>query len=59
MIPIEWVEIPAGEFITGISEEQRLQLRQRLREDFGVAKLTSGTRKIIERKLWPSASSKI
>jgi formylglycine-generating enzyme required for sulfatase activity len=47
-VDIEWVEIPEGEFLTGLSEEQRAEIRTRLRAEFEIDQLDRRTRTLIE-----------
>jgi len=49
MIEIDWVEIPEGEFLFGLSDKQRLAIRVRLRAEFVIDQLDRKTRRIIER----------
>lgn len=47
-IEIEWVEIPSGEFLSGLSDSQRDALRSKLRVEFGVDQLDAEKRRILE-----------
>ncbi len=48
MIRIEWVEIPAGQFASGLSREQKADLSQRLRADFGIDRLPQREQALLE-----------
>lgn len=36
MINIDWIEIPKGEFILGLSERQKESIREKLRKEYGI-----------------------
>ncbi len=46
---IQWVEIPAGEYLTGLSEQQRETLRTRVRAQVNFDRLSARTQACIER----------
>lgn len=48
MIRIEWIEIPAGKFISGLTAEQRAGLERRLAESYGIEGLDSVRRRWVE-----------
>ena len=48
MVKIDWVEIPEGEFLIGLSDEQRAAIRARLRAEFGVDQMDEETRRVVE-----------
>lgn len=48
MIEIDWIEIPKGEFIFGLSDEQRTGIKTQLDIEFGIDKLDEPTRKVVE-----------
>src|SRR5262249_22275431 len=48
VVRIDWVEIPAGEYLTGISEQQREMLRSRVRQQMGFDRLPGPTQLLIE-----------
>ena len=41
MVKIDWVEIPAGEFLMGLSEQQIADIRARARMEAGVDRLVA------------------
>jgi len=41
MVKIDWVEIPAGEFLMGLSEQQIADIRARVRMEAGVDRLVA------------------
>lgn len=45
---IEWVEIPAGEFVFGLSNEQISKIRRKVHEDFGYEKTDDSVDRIID-----------
>jgi len=47
-IEIDWVEIPGGEFLVGLSDEQRAYLRERVRIEQGFDRLSPRTQAAIE-----------
>jgi len=49
VIKIDWVEIPAGEFLMGLSEQQVADVRARVRAEAGVDKLDDHKRELVER----------
>jgi formylglycine-generating enzyme required for sulfatase activity len=49
MVKIDWVEIPRGEFLMGLSEQQIADIRARVRVDAGVDKLDAHKRALAER----------
>lgn len=51
MIRIEWIEIPAGKFISGLTTEQRTGLERRLAESYGIDGLDSVRRRWVENTL--------
>ncbi len=38
-IPLEWIEIPEGEFVSGLTDEQRFDIYQQLYETYGIGDL--------------------
>jgi formylglycine-generating enzyme required for sulfatase activity len=62
MVEIDWVEIPGGEFLIGISERQAEDIRARVRAECGVDRLDVHTRALVEgvvEKLHLSVAGKI
>jgi formylglycine-generating enzyme required for sulfatase activity len=62
MVEIDWVEIPGGEFLIGISEQQAEDIRARVRAECGADKVDAHTRALIEgvvEKIRLSAAGKI
>ncbi|MCP4539570.1 MAG: hypothetical protein GY832_20740, partial [Chloroflexi bacterium] len=49
MIKIDWVEIPKGKFLMGLSEQQITDIRAKVRADVGVDKLDAHKRALAER----------
>jgi len=48
MVKIDWVEIPAGEFLMGLSEEQVAHFRERMRAQLGpIGRLLTGGRRVL------------
>lgn len=43
---IEWVEIPGGRFISGLTAEQKAEMQQRLYKEYGIDELSP------ERQKW-------
>lgn len=48
-VDIEWVEIPSGEFLMGLSEQQIADIRARVRTEAGVDKLDDRKQALVER----------
>jgi formylglycine-generating enzyme required for sulfatase activity len=48
-VKIDWAEIPAGEFLMGLSEQQIADIRTRVRAEAGVDKLGDHKRALVER----------
>jgi formylglycine-generating enzyme required for sulfatase activity len=48
---LEWVEIPAGEFVRGLTDDQRADIAQRLYDEYGIGELDSELQQWIERAL--------
>lgn len=48
MKEIEWVEIPAGEFLFGISDEQRHMLRSKLLDIYQIDQLPESERRLLD-----------
>jgi len=48
MIRIEWIEIPAGKFISGLTTEQRTMIERDLYEGYGIGNLDSTLRRWVE-----------
>jgi formylglycine-generating enzyme required for sulfatase activity len=49
MVKIDWVEIPAGKFLMGLSEQQIADIRARVRSEAGMDDLDDRERELIER----------
>jgi iron(II)-dependent oxidoreductase len=49
MVKIDWVEVPGGEFLMGLSEQQIADIRARVRADAGVDKFDARKRAVAER----------
>ena len=49
MVEIDWVEIPKGEFLMGLSEQQIADIRARVRAEAGVDRLNDRERALVER----------
>lgn len=49
MIKIDWVEIPAGEFLMGLSEQQIADVRARVRKEVGMDEFDEHKRAVAER----------
>jgi hypothetical protein len=45
---IEWVKIPAGDYISGLSTVQKQELRERLWRDFGADALNQADRQVLD-----------
>ena len=45
---IEWIEIPAGEFIFGLSNDQKARIRDRIREEIGYLSIPPEEHQLIE-----------
>ena len=46
-LDIEWIKVPGGDFLTGLSESQRAIMRENLRKAFDIDKLDSHSQKIV------------
>ena len=49
MVKIDWVEIPAGKFLMGLSEQQIADIRAKVRAEAGVDQLDDYRRALVER----------
>lgn len=48
MIEIEWIKIPEGEFLFGLSDKQQEAIRARLRDEFGIDQMSKNERLVLE-----------
>ncbi len=48
MLKIEWVEIPAGKFMMGLSDEQKSYLSRQLREVYGIDRLSQEEQMVLK-----------
>lgn len=48
LLEIDWVKIPEGRMLAGLSDEQRADLRPRLRAEFGIDELDGELRRKVE-----------
>ena len=51
MIKVDWVEIPAGEFLMGLSEQQIADIRAKVRAEANMGSLSGGERAEIEHRV--------
>jgi|GEM_PF-4973989 len=51
MLQIEWIEIPAGRFVSGLTIEQRNTIERQLYEGYGIANTDTTLRKWVEETL--------
>src|SRR5258708_13131323 len=49
MFELDWVQIPDGEFIFGISDEQRTSLRRLIWTEYGIEQMDTQSRDIVAR----------
>jgi formylglycine-generating enzyme required for sulfatase activity len=51
MVKIEWVEIPAGKFVIGLTAAQKVDIQNRLYETYGIGELSPALRQWVESTL--------